>query len=211
MLSSLVKINAPVYGLGQSFFHLYPLALFVQKASKFKSIITLNDLTSNSKPINAKESLEVFSLINHVNHSYCLEADGIDANEAIEELTDFLANTDEILSLSLDNDDSLMNFNDVTEIFDAVGKKWTILIITELLTKSKVRYNEFHKKYKKISPGILSSRLKELSKYEIVSRVQVNSIPPEVYYSLTDKGFELVRILEYMKKWKKKWGFIRAV
>lgn len=203
----MAKLGIQIYNLDESFFHLHPLALLVQKASKYKSTILICDMSQNNLPINAKKSLEVFSLIHHQNHFFRLEADGIDASSAINEISEFLSHIDDYLSLSLDNENPLIDFKDVSDIIETVSKKWTILIISELLFKNKVRYSELHKKFKNISPGILSNRLKELSKYEIIDRVQINSIPPEVYYSLTDKGFELVKILKNIKKWRKKWGF----
>ncbi len=84
-----------------------------------------------------------------------------------------------------------------------IGKKWTILIIRDLLNGKK-RFGELVRSLSEISPRTLSARLGELEKYGIIKRKAFQEIPLHVEYSLTKKGHEFRLILEQMRKWGNK-------
>lgn len=86
---------------------------------------------------------------------------------------------------------------------EVLSGKWKALIIWYLNSHEVIRYNEFRKLIPEITQKMLTQQLKELEKYNIVSRKVYPSVPPMVEYSLTDFGKELIPILQAMDKWGK--------
>ena len=77
--------------------------------------------------------------------------------------------------------------------FRIIGKRWTVLIIREIL-KGNTQFNRFIENIRGISPKVLTERLRELERLGIIRRRIVSKYPLRVEYSLTDmgKGFEPV-------------------
>ena len=84
------------------------------------------------------------------------------------------------------------------EIF---GGKWKSRIIYVLSKKKILRYSELKKELENITDAILSVSLKELIEDNIIKRVQYDSIPVKVEYSLIEKGLSVVPILQNICKW----------
>jgi|SRR5215831_8404434 len=77
--------------------------------------------------------------------------------------------------------------------FKIVGKRWTVLIIREIL-RGNTQFNRFMDNIEGISPKVLTERLRELEQVGIIRRRIVTEYPVRVEYSLTEmgKGFEPV-------------------
>ena len=73
--------------------------------------------------------------------------------------------------------------------FRIIGKKWTVLIIREML-RSTTQFNRFLENIEGITPKVLSERLRELQKFGIVRRRIVSEYPIKVEYEMTDLGRE---------------------
>ena len=76
-----------------------------------------------------------------------------------------------------------------------IEKKWILEIIWELETYKGSNFNELKRGIRGISSRILSDRLKELEKNEIISRTVQDTHPPKVLYSLTEKGKGFVELM----------------
>lgn len=91
--------------------------------------------------------------------------------------------------------------------FRIIGKRWTVLIIREIL-RGHTQFNRFMEKIEGISPKVLTERLRELERLGIVRRRIVSEYPVKIEYSLSDlgKGFEPVLLsaasfsMKYMPK-----------
>ena len=82
--------------------------------------------------------------------------------------------------------------------FGLVGKKFTILIIREMM-RDKTRFNQFLDYVEGIIPKILSSGLKEMAKSGLIRRkVYCTEIPVRIGYFPTEKGSALKSILDQM-------------
>lgn len=92
----------------------------------------------------------------------------------------------------------------VEETANLIGKKWVIMILRELFAGKK-RFNELLKTLEGISPGVLSERLRDMEKYEILKRKAYAEVPLRVEYSLTEKGKDLKRSIVSMAEWGIKW------
>jgi DNA-binding HxlR family transcriptional regulator len=91
-----------------------------------------------------------------------------------------------------------------------LGKKWAILVLQELMTpkaKEGFRFNQIQKDLDWITPKVLIQRLRDLMGQGIINRtVDSSTIPPKVWYKLTEKGEGLRKTLISMQKWGRKFG-----
>ena len=91
----------------------------------------------------------------------------------------------------------------VTYTMSKIGGRWKPIILYHLQDKPK-RYGELKKDMKTISEKMFIQHLRELEVDGLVLREVVHTVPPQVTYSLTITGVELVPILKEMSKWGKK-------
>ncbi len=80
---------------------------------------------------------------------------------------------------------------------DILEHKWATVIIRDLLTGKK-RFSELEKSLESISPKVLSDRLRELEKKNIVLRTVYSTVPPTTDYELTNIGKELEAVIRAM-------------
>jgi len=85
----------------------------------------------------------------------------------------------------------------LNELLDLVSKRWFSDVLF-CIQEGNNRFKLIKDDLKFISDTILSDRLKLLERYSLISRMDFDEIPPKVEYSLTDKGEELVELLEKM-------------
>jgi DNA-binding HxlR family transcriptional regulator len=78
--------------------------------------------------------------------------------------------------------------------FRIIGKKWTILVIREML-RGTTQFNRFVENIEGITPKVLTERLRELQKFGIVRRRIVSEYPIRVEYEMTDLGKEFEPVL----------------
>ncbi len=82
--------------------------------------------------------------------------------------------------------------------FRLVGKKFTILIIREMM-RDKTRFNQFLDSIEGINPKILSARLKEMEKSGLIRRkVHSTETPVRIGCFLTERGSALKSIVNKM-------------
>lgn len=80
-----------------------------------------------------------------------------------------------------------------------IGKKWTLLILRELLNGRR-RFSEISSSLP-ISTKLLWQRLRELEDFGIVTRTTYPEVPPRVEYTLTESGHSLECVLNVMRQW----------
>ncbi len=86
----------------------------------------------------------------------------------------------------------------VFNTFNIIGKKFSILILRNMIYDKQTRFNEFLNSIEEINPKTLSIRLKEMEKDGLIRRQVYDEIPIRIEYYLTQKGKELQPILEQM-------------
>jgi len=86
----------------------------------------------------------------------------------------------------------------IAKAAEILGERWTLLVVRELVLGS-TRYGQLQRGLGRISPGILSSRLKTLVDHGIATRVTGEGAHAE--YHLTAAGRELAPILEGGQRW----------
>jgi DNA-binding HxlR family transcriptional regulator len=80
-----------------------------------------------------------------------------------------------------------------------LGHRWNALVLWHLSTGSK-RHSELMERLPGITPKVLSERLDGLSRRGLVRRAPVVSFPRGVVYALSDRGREIVAILDQFEK-----------
>jgi len=91
----------------------------------------------------------------------------------------------------------------LTRSMSVIGTKWKPIIVY-VLQKRKVRFGQLDAYIPLITRKVLTEQLKELEDDGIVIREAFNEIPPRVEYSLTQKGLELLPILNSIIVWNEK-------
>ncbi len=87
---------------------------------------------------------------------------------------------------------------------EIIGAKWTSLLIYDL-AGGKRRFRELEQLCVGISSRTLAERLRQLEREGIVRRRSYPESPPRVEYELTDKGFDLLPIIEAMTDYGRTW------
>lgn len=91
-------------------------------------------------------------------------------------------------------------FCPVTATVSIVGGKWKPIILW-ILFQEKRRFSQLKKFIPGITQKMLTQQLRELERDGIVHREVYPVVPPQVEYSLTQKGYSLAPILQAMEKW----------
>ena len=92
----------------------------------------------------------------------------------------------------------------VCRIAELVCGKWTLLLVRDL-AEGRSRFCELERSLAGISPRTLSLRLRELEEQGIVERHTYPEVPPRVEYALTDKGRDLLPIVDSMRDFGRRW------
>lgn len=95
-------------------------------------------------------------------------------------------------------------FCPVAKASDIIGERWTVLILRELLLGT-TRYNDFQRGLSRISPTLLSKRLKMLEEKGLVVRKRPTGAKSHEY-RLTASGRELEPMIELLAVWGMRWA-----
>lgn len=92
-------------------------------------------------------------------------------------------------------------FCSVARAAEVVCERWTALVVRELLCGSR-RFNDLHRGVPRMSPSLLTQRLRQLEVAGIVQRVAAGKA---FEYQLTDAGEELRPIVMALGHWGARW------
>ena len=101
-------------------------------------------------------------------------------------------------------DGSYNQFCPVSMAAEVLCSRWTFIVLRELVVGSS-RFNEIRRGVPRMSPALLSKRLKELEAAGIVSRRKIANEPGAFEYHLTEAGKDLKPIIEAVGVWGQKW------
>lgn len=86
---------------------------------------------------------------------------------------------------------------------ELIGEKWTLLILRELLLGT-TRFNDFQRALSRMSPTLLSKRLRRLEECGIIIRKKISG-QKSYEYRLTAAGKELGPLVEILAVWGMRW------
>ncbi|MEM7284476.1 MAG: helix-turn-helix domain-containing protein, partial [Pseudomonadota bacterium] len=87
---------------------------------------------------------------------------------------------------------------------EVLGDKWTILILRELYSGA-TRYSDFQRAIPRISPTILSARLKKMEQDGLIIR-KTRSAQKGGEYRFTKSAKELAPIVDSLARWGLRWA-----
>lgn len=89
----------------------------------------------------------------------------------------------------------------VDGIIPLLHGKWELQIMLEVCRADVLRFGDYKRRLPHITNSVLTSALRNLEKWGLVSRVQYNEIPPRVEYTPTEKGLSLLPVCYEIVKW----------
>ena len=95
-------------------------------------------------------------------------------------------------------------FCPVAKATELLGEKWMLLILRELLLGTH-RFNEFQRALSRISPSLLTKRLKQLEEAGVIIRKAQQDRKGYCYF-LTPAGKQLAPIVEHLAVWGMRWA-----
>lgn len=87
---------------------------------------------------------------------------------------------------------------------EVIGARWTVVVLRELMAGS-TRFNDLRRGVPRMSPGLLSQRLKELEAAGILRREPCLGEPSVLEYRLTEAGRELEPVVDAFGRWGQRW------
>ena len=82
--------------------------------------------------------------------------------------------------------------------------RWTVVLLREFVAGS-TRFNELRRGVPRMSPALLSKRLKDLEAAGVIARSQVAGEPDVFEYHLTEAGRSLAPVIEAVGVWGHRW------
>ncbi|MEU1513563.1 winged helix-turn-helix transcriptional regulator [Streptomyces sp. NPDC005811] len=83
---------------------------------------------------------------------------------------------------------------------DAVGDRWTLLIVRELLAGPR-RYTDLHADLPGVSTDVLAGRLRDMERDGLATRRRLPPPGAAYVYELTSRGRELLPVLQALGRW----------
>lgn len=86
---------------------------------------------------------------------------------------------------------------------DVFGDRWTLVIIRDL-AMGKARFGDFAQSPERIPTNVLTDRLMRLEEFGLIEKSAYQHNPTRYDYVLTQKGAELLPVLQAICKWANK-------
>lgn len=92
-------------------------------------------------------------------------------------------------------------FCPVAKAMELLDERWTLLVVRELLRGS-AHFNDLRRGVPKMSPALLSKRLRSLARAGVIERSEIDG---RTSYSLTECGQELAGVVDALGSWGVRW------
>lgn len=96
-----------------------------------------------------------------------------------------------------------MQVGSVRAATEIIGDKWTPELLRYFLNEDTVRFCQLQDMVGGINPRTLSARLSQLEESGIIAKCKTDTTRCE--YRLTDKGQDLLPVLQSMQNWSQKY------
>jgi DNA-binding HxlR family transcriptional regulator len=87
---------------------------------------------------------------------------------------------------------------------EVLCSRWTMMLVAELLDGT-TRFNDLRRGLPRMSPALLSKRLKELEQGGVIFRSRASSGPDLFEYKLTEAGLALKPVIDGLGEWGHRW------
>jgi DNA-binding HxlR family transcriptional regulator len=89
---------------------------------------------------------------------------------------------------------------------EAIGDRWSLLILRDLIMRGKRHYQDFLNSEEGIATNILADRLARLERQGLISKSSDPDDKRQYRYSPTRKGLDLLPVIFEMARWSKKYN-----
>ncbi|WP_210585273.1 helix-turn-helix domain-containing protein [Streptomyces sp. GESEQ-35] len=89
----------------------------------------------------------------------------------------------------------------ISPVVDIVFSRWTTPILWSLHTYGRQRFVELERGISKITPKVLTQRLRQLERDGLVMRTYHPEVPPRVEYEITELGRSLAPLFAHLAEW----------
>lgn len=104
------------------------------------------------------------------------------------------------------SENSEMKCCPINNTFKLIGKKFTVLILRNMINGKQSRFNQLLNSIEKSNPKTLSTRLREMQRLGLIKRkVYSHEIPIRIEYYPTQKALALQPILDMMAAYSMKY------
>lgn len=93
----------------------------------------------------------------------------------------------------------------VSILMDLLSGPWTMYLLWVLATAGPTRFGALKRQIEGISTKMLTERLRMLEQEEILYRQYEPTVPPQVTYGLTERGQELIVVLDKLDVLAQQW------
>jgi len=93
----------------------------------------------------------------------------------------------------------------VSLALEAIGDKWSLLILRDLMMRRKSRYQELLGSEEGIATNVLADRLVRLERRGLISKSDDPDDKRQVRYSPTQKALDLLPVIFEMARWSVKY------
>lgn len=90
-------------------------------------------------------------------------------------------------------------------LLNLLSGPWTFYILWIFRNNGPTRFGALKRQIEGISSKVLTERLRMLEEAEVIYRIYKPSIPPEVTYGLTERGHDLIVVLDQLDAIAHKW------
>lgn len=88
---------------------------------------------------------------------------------------------------------------------EAIGDKWSLLILRDLIVRGKSRYQDLLNSEERIATNILADRLLRLGQQGLISKADDPDDKRKFRYTPTQKALDLLPIIYEMGRWSEKY------
>jgi DNA-binding HxlR family transcriptional regulator len=106
----------------------------------------------------------------------------------------------------VDSDKNPRSHCPVSLALDAIGDRWSLLILRDIILRGKRRYQEFLNSEEGISTNILAERLARLEKHGMISKASDPADRRQFRYLPTQKALDLLPVIFEMARWSFKYN-----
>src|SRR5690349_5707448 len=89
----------------------------------------------------------------------------------------------------------------ISPVVDIVFSRWTTPILWSLHAYGRQRFVELERRIAKITPKVLTQRLRQLERDGLVVRTYHPEVPPRVEYEISELGRSLAPLFAHLAEW----------
>ena len=86
-------------------------------------------------------------------------------------------------------------------VVDIVFSRWTTPILWSLHAHGRQRFVELERRITRITPKVLTQRLRQLERDGLVVRTYYPEVPPRVEYEISELGRSLAPLFAHLAEW----------